>query len=338
MANDRQNEKVFLRAKHRLDVVCREIARGTFPSLGRLAEILEVIDRTIKRVIAFLRDEYRAPIRMDRARGGYFFTDANWRLPSMTLTEGELLAFFIAENSLRFTGQTPEAVRLRRALAKLATMLPAEIAVNLSALSENLSFENPPFVSVDPALLERLTIAATEQETVEFNYFSPHSGLRSRRLADVHLLHNFAGDWFAVSWDHEKRDFRDFHVGRMSDFRQTGLTFDRRADFKSSDYLNRGFSMMRGGRLTSVEIDFDAYQSQWIRERRHFHPDEIREELPDGGLRLSFKIGENGLDAVARFCLTYAGHCRVVKPKKLREIVVNRLEQALKIQDWGNAK
>jgi len=91
--------------------------------------------------------------------------------------------------------------------------------------------------------------------------------------------------------------------------------------------------MMRGGRLTNVSICFDSYQAQWIRERSCFHPDEKREDLPDGGLRLSFKIGEKGLDAVARFCLMYSGHCRIEKPKRLREIVIEKLRSALTMHD-----
>jgi hypothetical protein len=57
--------------------------------------------------------------------------------------------------------------------------------------------------------------------------------------------------------------------------------------------------------------------------------DEQHEDLPDGGLRLSFLMGSNGLDGVARFCLTYAGHCCTEKPAALRKLIQERLEQAL---------
>jgi hypothetical protein len=40
-------------------------------------------------------------------------------------------------------------------------------------------------------------------------------------------------------------------------------------------------------------------------------------------------VGRNGLDAVARFCLTYAGHCRAEKPAALRQLIRERLQQAL---------
>lgn len=329
MGAEVRKSNVFNRANSRLTSVCREIARGTFPDVKELAARLETSERTVKRIIAFMRDEFGAPIRSDRKRGGYYFTEPNWQLPSLSFSDSDLLAFFIAENNLRVTGNAGDAAKLRRSLAKVASMLPPEIAVNLAAFNENVSFENRPFLSADPVLLERIASVAMSQQTAEFDYYSPHSGQRSRRTVDVHLLHNFAGDWFAVSWDHARGDFRDFHVGRMSGLRVTGNFFEKQANFDAQEYLKRGFSMMRGGRLTAVAIEFDAYQARWIRERRQFHREEQREELPDGGLRLSFKVGQNGLEAVARFCLKYAGHCRVLKPRKLKEIVVERLKKGL---------
>ena len=43
-------------------------------------------------------------------------------------------------------------------------------------------------------------------------------------------------------------------------------------------HLRRGFSMMRGGRMTTVSLVFDAYQARWMRERQTFHVDEHRED------------------------------------------------------------
>lgn len=87
--------------------------------------------------------------------------------------------------------------------------------------------------------------------------------------------------------------------------------------------------MYRGGKLIEVEIIFDEYQSKWMRERNFFHPQEKREELADGKMKLSFTIGENGLEAAARFCLQYAGHFVAVKPEKLREIIKEKLQKGL---------
>lgn len=320
--------RVYLRALARVSRIHKEISSKTYPSVSKLADIFEVNERTIKRDLAFLRDEFSSPLKFDRRKKGFFYSIEGWSLPPQRLSEGDLLAFFIAENALKLTGQDAQALQLKTSLAKIASLLPDQLMIDISALGESVSFQNPAFVSVSLQELQRVAGAATGCETIEFDYFSIHHNEHSHRRADVHLLHNFMGDWFAVSFDHAAKDFRDFHVGRMSNMRETGVFFEKQPNWDPYKYLNRGFSMMRGGKTTAVEIRFDKHQARWIRERRHFHPEETREELADGGLGLSFKIGENALEAVARFCLQYAGNCIAVKPKKLRDLIKQKARNA----------
>ncbi len=75
------------------------IARNDYPNADHLAEKMEISLRTVKRYLDHLR-KCGAPLDNNRKRGGYFFTDPFWQLPSMRLSEGDLLAFFIAEQSL----------------------------------------------------------------------------------------------------------------------------------------------------------------------------------------------------------------------------------------------
>lgn len=322
--------RVYLRAFYRLHEIDRQIRGESFPSVCQLAESLSVNERTIKRDLAVMRDSFNAPLIYERRRRGFRYAKTGWQLPLTHLSEGDFLAFFIAENALRFTGYKPEALKLKNSLAKLASLLPDQVSVNFATLGENVSFQNLPFASAAPEVLDTLAQAAVNSQIIEFDYYSPHRREHyKKRQAGVLLLHNFAGDWFAVCFDGEKKDFRDFHAGRMKNVRILNRFFDAPKKWNAEDYLKSGFFMMRGGRLTEVEIVFDSFRAQWIRERESFHPEEIREELPNGGLRLKFVIGEKGLESVARFCLTYAGDCQAVKPEKLRKIIREKLETAL---------
>ena len=314
----------------KLNHLRRIIAEDNYPNAARIAERMEISLRTVKRYLDNLR-ECGAPLENDRKRGGYYFTDPYWQLPPVQLSEGDLLAFFVAEQSLKSAGQTNEAVQLRKSLSRLASFLPNAVSINLTALASGVSFQNLPFAAALPETLRLLTESAVNGQTITFDYYSPHNREHTSRRAGVLLLHNFIGDWFAVCYDRNKADTRDFHVGRMSNVKLLNETFKTPGGWNSEEYLKTGFYMMRGGRLVTVEIHFDEFQAQWIRERQFFHPDEQREDLPDGSLRLIFKIGEKGLEAVARFCLTYAGHCRAEKPEKLKAIVREKLLKGLSL-------
>lgn len=321
--------RVHARALSRLKQIHEEISSGRFPSTRSLALLLERSERTVKRDISFMRDQLGAPLVYDAARRGWRYSAPGWMLPPCNFDEGELLAFLTAAEVLRASGHAPEAVLLRAALAKLSAFLPPEVSVNLSTLSEALTFQPLPSVAVEPVILQKLSRSAAERRTVLFDYHSQHRNEKTRREADVLVLHNFAGDWYAVAFDHLRGELRDFHAGRMKNLTLTEKFFDPPEGWDADAYLRRGFFMMRGGRLTEVRMLFDAYQARWMRERQTFHPDERREELPDGSLRLIFPVGRGGLEAVARFCLAYAGNCRAEHPPALRRIIRERLTRAL---------
>lgn len=327
--------RVHIRALARLQHIHTAISSGKCPSIRDLEESTGRTSRTIKRDIRALREDFHAPLIYDSQRKGFRYTELGWQIPPARLSEGELLAFFTAHHVMQAMGQKPEALLLRKALAKLAALLPEHIAFDPKAISTALTFQPLPYMTVEPYVLQTLTRAATAQRTMFMRYHSQERNELTERKIDALHLHNFAGDWYVIAFDHRRQEVREFHVGRIKHLEETQDFFTPPAGWNAAEYLRQGFFMMRGGRLTTVSLVFDAYQARWIRERHTFHVDEQREELPDGGLRLSFPVGSNGLDAVARFCLTYAGHCRVEKPAALRRLMQERLQQALEQHKEG---
>src|SRR5205085_1331860 len=140
-----------------------------------------------------------------------------------------------------------------------------------ATLGEALTFQPIPHVLAEPATLQTLARAAAERRTIALDYHSQHRNEQTQREADVLLLHNFAGDWYAIAYDHLRREVRDFHAGRIQRLALTAKYFDPPAGWNADDYIHRGFFMMRGGRITTVAIVFDSYQARWMKERIAFH-------------------------------------------------------------------
>ena len=83
------------------------IRSNRFPDDRVLAEELGVDRRTIRRDLAEMRDELRAPVEFNRERRGYWYSEPTYRLPAFVLAEGELISLFLAERMMReFRGTT----------------------------------------------------------------------------------------------------------------------------------------------------------------------------------------------------------------------------------------
>lgn len=324
--------RVHLHAFERLRKICAEIQRGQFPTKAKLACIAGRTTRTVQSDLRALENDWDAPLAFDREENGFYFTDPAWRLPPIKLSEGELLSFFIAERLLRRLSEATEAQLVRGALRNLAALLPEEVSVDLTALEQAISFAPEPAADAAPQVLRQLAEAATQRETLEIEYFSPHNNERSERQVNVLLIHNWIGEWYAICWDLGKQAYRDFHAGRISKLIHTRRHFELPPDWHPQEYLRRGFGMFRGGAPVAVVVDFDAYQARYARERS-FHPTQERKDLPDGGLRLRFEATEAALEQVARWVMQYGEHAVVIEPVKLREMVREKLRRALTLYE-----
>jgi predicted DNA-binding transcriptional regulator YafY len=94
-------------------------------------------------LMAFMRDRLGAPIERDRERGGWVYSNPTWVLPTLFVTEGELMAFFLSvEVAQRYLGTAYEAP-LRSAITRLAKSLGNPVQINLEELREHYTFAAP---------------------------------------------------------------------------------------------------------------------------------------------------------------------------------------------------
>jgi hypothetical protein len=80
-----------------IDSLIRNNTRSTNKNI---AEALEVSERTVRSDLAFLRDRLNAPLEFSRSKG-HHYTDAEWRLPSISLSQGELFALTLGARMLQ---------------------------------------------------------------------------------------------------------------------------------------------------------------------------------------------------------------------------------------------
>src|SRR6266851_3886410 len=328
----RTPQRVHLHAYERLSRLCAELQRGYYPTKARLAHVVERSPRTVQNDLRALVNDFDAPLAFDPVKNGWYFTDPAWRLPSIVLTEGELLSFFAAERVLRRLGAASDVQLARSAVRRLAALLPEEVVVDLGALEDAISFAPEPVLDVSPEVLHQLATAARHRQTLHIHYYSQYRAEHTERDVDVLLLHNALGEWYAICYDHYRKAVRDFHAGRILRLSETSRTFTLPADWDPQAYLRPGFGMFRGGQDVVVEVEFDAVQARYARERT-FHLTQQCQELPDGRLRLTFETTEAALEQVARWLMQYGPQARALRPPALRDLLREQLRRAVALYD-----
>ena len=103
----------------RLLFIDRKIKSKSYPNCTSLAREWECSTKTIQRDLEYIQDELDAPIKYDAIRHGFYYTEPNFSLPAVNISESDLFAVFIAEQALSQFRNTPVYGKLRSVFAKI---------------------------------------------------------------------------------------------------------------------------------------------------------------------------------------------------------------------------
>ena len=314
-------------ALFRFAFIDERLRSQSWPNASSLARELEVTSRTIHRDVEFMRDRFHAPIAYDSRQKGFCYSDASYRLPFVSASEGECIALFLAERLLQQYGGTPFAADITRLFHKMTDLLTEPITINLQHLSDSISFRQHSTDLGDVRRFDRLSQASRDSRQLEIVYWTPSRNETCCRVVDPYHLASIDGDWFLVAYCHLREDVRMFSPGRIRELHETGKTFARPADFHINDYLDVGFRKMRGsGPTQTICLRFTSTAAHLIRERI-WHSTQQLADHADGSLTLTFRV--NQLAEVKRWVLSFGAECKVLEPRQLREQIYSEAKRIL---------
>ena len=304
------------------------LGQRRYPNAPQLAERLEVTIRTVYRDIGYMRYRFQAPIEFDREHNGYFYTEEGYVLPIMRLTEGELVAIFLAEKVLAQYSGSPYHAQLKTAFEKIRNWLPDTVTLNLSLSAEDFSFQPRPVRETEVQVFDKLSRAISDRRTLRMVYFTQSRNELTERLIDPYHILNYEGDWYLIARCHLRNALRDFAISRIRALEETDEFFYIPRNFDLEAYLKSGFGIEKDAEKTDVAIWFDSYQARWIREKR-WDQSEEREERDDGSLVLRMRVPVTG--ELKRWILSYGSHAVVLEPEGLRKEMGEEVQRMVEI-------
>lgn len=295
----------------------QELRNGTFPTVERLARLTESNPKTVRRDLAYLRDHFGAPVAYDREHNGWHYTEPTYRFPALMVTEGELLALFLASQALHQYAGSPFEHNLRRAISKLEQLLPDEISLHENDIQQTHSFRQSVTSLHDVDIFRRLADAVLQRRQLRLTYWTASRDALTERVVDPWHLACIDGEWFLVGWCHLRQAPRMFAPARIRSLDITGETFTVPDDFRIDNFLEGTFRVIRDHSqpLQTVRLRFDPFAAKYIREKI-WHPSQVLRFEPDGSVILELTL--RSLVEVRRWILSWGSACEVLEPLSLR--------------------
>ena len=295
---------------------------GDYPNCQTLAKELEVVSRTIKRDIDFMRDQQEMPIDYDKREHGYYLTQEVHNLPAMEVSEGEMLALLVAQKTVEAYRDTPIHAQLESAFRKL--LLPLQDFIRYTPAATEISLKIAPPARHEPALYKTITEAMVEQRVVSFEYKKPQDAeFTRRRVAPYHLTCR-DNRWYLIGLDLSREALRTFALSRMRNARLGSACFERPKDFTVENYFKHTLGVVIGDEPHAIRIHFDDFATPYVKEQ-FFHESQEFHELPDGTLELRLVL--NDLVEIERLVLLWGGHAEALEPPAFRAKIASSVQR-----------
>jgi predicted DNA-binding transcriptional regulator YafY len=306
------------------------IRRRRYPNCRILAEEFKVSERTVLRDIEAMKDSLGAPIKYSKKRNGYYYKEEGFILPSLHMTEGELISVFLGTQVLKAYKNTQFEEKMRSAFEKIKLMLPDSVSIDFEEVGRAYSFNIEHTKDLEPRsvkIFNELSRAIKDKKSVEIQYYKIYGRTTEKRVFDPYHLTHRIGAWYIIGYCHLTKGIRTFAVDRIREIKVLENCFETVKGFSVDKFFADTWRLEHGGPITKVVVRFDPEIAPWIGERK-WHPSQQTEENRDGSVTLTFRVAGTG--EIKRWIMGFGSYAEVLEPKKLWEEILEEAELILK--------
>lgn len=304
-------------------ILCRTREPKT---LEALCAEMSASQATVKRLIAFLRDQRGLDIRYDREQRGYRLErspdDVN-AVVLLGLSGREISALLEAEALLEqippgFMRDETEAARARLGKVRRQALGKGELKDRVRLrMSQLRTTSADAFATVLASLRSR--------RRLEFVYRSRSRDEERTRSASPLRLTFYRSNWYLAAWCHEREELRVFSVDRITKPRcLPESVYDPPAEHVAAE-LDSSYGIFTGKADKVAVLRFNELAARWVAEEE-WHPGVRNEPQSDGGviLRIPYK---HEIELVMDI-LRHGPNVEVLGPASLRKTVADTLAVA----------
>ncbi|MBK7874532.1 MAG: WYL domain-containing protein [Planctomycetes bacterium] len=219
-----------MRRADRLFQLVQLLRRGRVTTAARIADEMEVSERTVYRDVA---DLVANGVPVEGEAGVGYVLPASFDLPPLLFDPQEIEALVVGARLVTTWTDSELARAAKSALVKVEHVLPDRLKAKLG----RTRLFAPEFARAgDHAALPAVRAALEEERVLRFDYTDEQGRASERRARPLGLF--FWGKvWTLAAWCETRRDFRTFRVDRMREARATDERFPSEPGRTLEDYL-----------------------------------------------------------------------------------------------------
>ncbi|AEF84315.1 hypothetical protein TREPR_0621 [Treponema primitia ZAS-2] len=314
-----------------------KIRLGSYPTCPGLAKELEVSIRTINRDIDYLRDVYKAPLKFDRDRNGFYYTEPNFFIKSILFTEAELE---IIKQYYRFYSEEDEdsyEAKFKKIFQKLLAVVPDKYDKDLPVNNFDGSDFFNPGISYEYDIITEINSAIIKKEVIKAQcWIAENRKYSTLTLEPVHIFYQNHIYYLLALDRNDDRKSGIFSVKKFKKVLGTGTYFELPVNFNIQDHIKNSADVHPAdNKMYLFELLFQKDATSFASEAT-FHPKQTVKALDDNTVQVSFRSTE--FQEIQRWVLSLGHLVKVLSPPELVDKMRFEIEQLQTFYQKGNSK
>lgn len=284
-----------------------------------------ISDSTIEKDLFAMRLEHDAPIKYSKRDKGYYYSEEDYSINDIPLSEDEIESIKFATNTLIQFRDSAMFKQFGFAIDKIFDRINISPDPNAADISNLVQFEIP-ISSAGNELLAPLLNAIRNKNVVTFDYASFVNGVRKAREVIALLLKEYRNRWYLISYDLDKSTVITYALERIENLVITEENATLAINFNAEQFFKNaiGITANENAIVENVILKADNISAKYIQSQPFHHSQEIIEE---GEKQIIFSLQVLISEELIRSILSYSGEVEVLKPASLRETIVHRIEK-----------
>lgn len=314
-----------IRGNIRLIQIDKKLRGSNYVKIEDLIFEFGVNRRTIERDFERLRNEMGAPLKYDRSRNKYHYTDPTFCVPNVVLTEGELFTVSALTQLIDQYKNTPLEQSFKNIMRKIADFLPESVIVDSAFLNSDVCFISDPLPKIDEKTFNAVFKSLKSYKVISFDYKSGKSTIYKKKVFAVYRVLCQKGNWYAIGLDRGAGEIRTYALARMKNIVFANENFTIPSDFNLEKHIDLSLGIWNNpGQFEDYEIVFSSQTSNYILERE-WHKNQQTEQKEDGSVVLKFRSNQSQM--IFTWLMSFGNNASVIRPSHMREKIKAECEK-----------
>jgi predicted DNA-binding transcriptional regulator YafY len=298
------------------------LRKGTAVKSEELCRACDISRRTLDNDLAFMREEFEAPIIWDKKRQGYCYERPFDLAAQVALNMEDIHRLNVAVETLAQFEHLAVFQNLRDTVEKIRKGVSGWIRG--TAAAKAIYFEPVQYLGTEhlPVLLR----AIEERRTIQFSYQSFSQEQSQLCVLDPYCIRQHDQRWYVVGHSPQYNYLKPFALDRIvSKPELTRLIFEK-PDFNPHTFFSHIYGMHTEPpeQAVDVTIQLNPLQARYFTSRP-FHAYQLVETQPDGSIVVRFKVCIT-IEFIRK--IASLGHeAAVLSPESLRQTMRAFFEQ-----------